>query len=446
MSAESNPRPAVPRGLFGTVVAPVRAERAFPKPVTGPVVEGRHARLRGTLAYVGEPVVRTPVVVGDEPEIPIELAAPEDRGTLEAPRHEASAGLTRPTVLPPEGASAYEPFGARERFARVRTLGRGAMGEVELVSDVDLGRTVAIKHMLDGAPADRFVGEIRTLGRLEHPNIVPLHDVGVDAEGRYFFVMKHVEGETLAEIIERLRAREPAYVALYTFERRIEIVLGILHALEHAHESGILHRDLKPENVMIGKHGEVQLMDWGIALPFRAGARPSTDEPRGAVTGTPWFMSPEQARGETDTLDARSDLYAVGALFHELLLLRHYLGDERDPVRVVERVGQEGWTQSLLDWHRGPGPMPPMELYHFVRRAMAFERARRWSSAGEMIAELHRILDGRVRVQCPITLVKSTTRHAGRFVDRWPWLSFFAYAGTAALAAWGALQLLGAVP
>jgi serine/threonine-protein kinase len=315
------------------------------------------------------------------------------------------------------------------------------MGEVTLVHDHDLMREVAVKRQLDGAPDDRFVREIRTLGRLEHPNIVPVHDVGREADGRLFFVMKKVEGETLQRVIERLRDRDPSYVERFPFERRVEIVVGILHALAHAHAAGILHRDVKPENVMLGRHGEVHPVDWGIAVPFAPSVRPTTEEPVGLVVGTPSFMSPEQARGENDRIDARSDLYSVGALMHELLTLRHYLGDEHDPAKVVAKVAAEGWTNTLLDWHRpGPGPMPPMELYHFVRKAIAFRRERRFASADEMIAELHRIFEGRIRVQCPITLVKSGARRAGRFVDRFPWTAFILAATTSGLAAWGIVR------
>jgi serine/threonine protein kinase len=438
-----------PRGLFRTVLEPARAARSFTKPLDR--ASAREERLRGTLAYA-------PMLDAPPPRAPRKTAAvplsrrsgeeSSERGPTAPPARSgiasrlATLGLARPTVLPPEGTSSYEPFGARRRFEVERSLGRGAMGEVRLVRDNDLGRRVAVKEANDDAPVDRFVAEIRTLGHLDHPNIVPLHDVGMDDEGRYFFVMRHVEGETLDAVIARLRAGDPDTVERYSFERRIEVVLGILHALEHAHEIGILHRDLKPENVMIGRHGEVQLMDWGVAVPFRPGSETTTDEPRGSVVGTPWFMSPEQARGEADTLDARSDLFAVGVLFHELLTLDHYLGQESDPARVVSRVGTEGWRSALLAWHRGPGPMPPMELFHFVHRAMAFERERRWPSARHMIEELHRILDGRVRVQCPITLVKSSTRGAGRFVDRHPWTSFALFAATVSLAAYGAFGVL----
>ena len=161
---------------------------------------------------------------------------------------------------------------ARSRYEPVKLLGAGGMGEVVLVQDQDIARRVAIKRLLPEmthpALLARFVDEIRTVGRLEHPNIVPIHDVGVDELGRYYFVMKFVEGETLESIIAKLSAGDPAYHARYSYERRIEIFLGLLHALEYAHANGVVHRDIKPANVMVGRYGEVVLMDWGIAKPL----------------------------------------------------------------------------------------------------------------------------------------------------------------------------------
>ena len=193
---------------------------------------------------------------------------------------------TRVTVLPRvenEGEAVRLVRDERARYEPIRQLGMGGMGEVVLVHDQDIARPVAIKRLLpeldDAATLVRFVDEIRTVGQLEHPNIVPIHDVGVDEQGRYFFVMKYVEGETLEAIIEKLRAGDAAYHKRYTIERRMEIFLGVLHALEFAHSHGIVHRDIKPANVMVGRYGEVVLMDWGIAKPMAA-ARDSRRGPR----------------------------------------------------------------------------------------------------------------------------------------------------------------------
>ena len=124
------------------------------------------------------------------------------------------------------------------------------MGEVSLEHDNDIGRTVAVKRL--AADLDhpdslvRFIAEVQTIGQLEHPNIIPIHDVGLDQDGRYYFVMKYVDGETLESIITKLAAGDPDYHARYPFEVRVEMFLGLLHALQYAHDQGVVHRDIKP--------------------------------------------------------------------------------------------------------------------------------------------------------------------------------------------------------
>jgi serine/threonine-protein kinase len=157
--------------------------------------------------------------------------------------------LRNVTVLPKVDGSGEEVEltpRSETRYQRVRHLGAGAMGEVTLVQDNDIGRTVAMKQLLtptqSAAGVARFVEEIRTIGQLEHPNIVPIHDVGVDENGQLFFVMKHIDGETLESVLQKLAAGDPTYLARYTVDARIEIFLGLLRALQCAHEKGVIHR------------------------------------------------------------------------------------------------------------------------------------------------------------------------------------------------------------
>jgi len=355
------------------------------------------------------------------------------------------AATTRPSVLPRAGSTAGDA--PTERYAKKRVLGAGGMGEVVLAEDRDIGRDVALKYLTashDASAVARFVDEVRIVGSLEHPNIVPIHDVGRDESDRYYFVMKHVEGETLESIIEKLAAGDPAHHERYTFTARAEIFIALLHALQFAHAHGYVHRDIKPANVMVGRFGEVVLMDWGVAKrckgPEETGGALEDDASkpvherlfttrRGAIVGTPAYMSPEQSRGEIEAIDERSDIYCACVLFYELLTLRHYLG-ERESVAAMLRAIQSEVPRMPFNEKTGPGQSPtPAEYLHFVHRGLHKEPAERFQNVGQMIDQLQRAIDGRVKVECPVTFTKRSAREIGRFVDRHPLLSMRLFFG-----------------
>jgi eukaryotic-like serine/threonine-protein kinase len=395
---------------------------------------------------------------------------PVTTGGIPAPPSSAPLSSTRVTVLPrveSEGEAVRLVRDDRARYEPIRQLGVGGMGEVILVHDQDIARPVAIKRLLpeldDAATLVRFVDEIRTIGQLEHPNIVPIHDVGVDDEGRYFFVMKYVEGETLAAIIDKLRTGDAEYHKRYTMERRIEIFRGVLHALDFAHSHGILHRDIKPANVMVGRYGEVVVMDWGIAKPMAAArdlaARALAEAAPAGVTGermfatrvgsyvgTPSYMSPEQALGQNDTLDARSDLYSATVLFHELVTLQHYLGEQPSVEAMLAAVVGEEIGHRRLMTHRHPAqPGVPAELLHVVHRGLQKDPAGRYPSAAAMVEVLQIILEGKNEVQCHVTLIKRASREMGRFVDRHPQLAVLTWLAVAASVVATGVELVRAV-
>jgi serine/threonine-protein kinase len=356
------------------------------------------------------------------------------RGTLAPPERPRSISVL-PRVQQAPGGEVELLHQTGERYRRLGVLGEGGMGVVEHAEDVDIGRPVAIKRLLPEAMhplgVARFVSEIRIVGSLDHPNVVPIHDVGVDEAGRYFFVMKYVEGQTLADIIDKLAAGDPAAHAFWSFERRAELMVAVLQALEYAHERGVLHRDIKPENIMVGRHGEVRLMDWGIAC------RVDEKDPEPALIGTPAYMSPEQT--DCADLDPRSDLYSATVTFHEFIALRHYLAHRADSVMgVIEAVrNEERDFMDVAGYDTAHQSRVPPELRYLCRRGMAKDRAQRYASAGEMIADLRRFLDGRTEVKCIVTLTKRAYREGGRFVDRHPRLAVGLAATQAGLTLFG---------
>jgi serine/threonine-protein kinase len=341
----------------------------------------------------------------------------------------ASATAGRTTVLPRVQWSGDAPqlvSTSRPRFEAQGGLGEGGMGEVVAALDQDIGREVAIKRLRPEvrgqADVARFVDEIRIVGSLEHPNIVPIHDVGVDEGGALYFVMRKVQGQTLESIIERLAAGDPLAHAHWTFERRVHLFRQLLDAVAFAHGRGFVHRDIKPANVMVGHFGEVFLMDWGIAKPVKAAdhARAHIDAPKkperfttthvGAIVGTPAYMSPEQARGEA--VDVRSDIYSLSVLLHELLCLKHYLSEQTQH----ERPASPTFTPSP---HQPP---TPADLSHFVAKGLEKDPAKRYQTVTEMMDRLDARDEGLIPIQCPITFTKRTSREVLRLLDRHPTL------------------------
>jgi len=199
---------------------------------------------------------------------------------------------------------------AGTRYELLGVAGSGGTGTVYVVRDVELGRRVALK-VLDVEDEDlgaRLRREARVLARLEHPGIVPVHEVGTLADGRLFYTMKLVDGARLD--------RHDAPVA-----ERLRLFLRVADAVGFAHAHGVVHRDLKPANIMVGPFGEVLVLDWGLAKRVGSDAGPlgRGDTASGAVLGTPGFMAPEQKAGESAAVDARADVYSLGAILESLL-------------------------------------------------------------------------------------------------------------------------------
>ncbi|WNG16068.1 serine/threonine protein kinase [Cystobacter fuscus] len=345
----------------------------------------------------------------------------------------------------------------RERFEELSELGQGGMGEVILLKDHDIKRTVALKRLPEAAEPGhvlRFVEEIRTVGQLDHPNIVPVHDVGVDAKGRYYFLMKHLQGETLEAIIEKLREGDAATHERFTHPVRLQIFLGVLNALAYAHRKGFIHRDLKPANIMVGPFGEVTVLDWGLARrlqpasatspasPESPAPGPETDIARrtqqGSIMGTPLYMSPEQARGQHDAVDIRSDTYSLCVLFHEFLFLRHYLHDRKSVAEVLEGVQNQRPSLFTHSAHQPQQTPVPAEFIWFIHKGLAKDPVERYQSVEEMIQELRGLMEGRIHVKCVRTFTKRGLHETLRKVETHPGI-VLAVAGLVATLVWAGL-------
>lgn len=367
-------------------------------------------------------------------------------GARSAPMSAAPGSTLRLAVLPrskDEAPPGPRPRPIGPRFEPQRALGSGSGGEVTLEYDHDIDRTVAVKRLRAMQSPEsllRFAKEVRTVGGLEHPNIVPIHDVGLDERQRYYFVMKYVEGDTLGKIIYRLSTGDPEYHRRYTVSRRAEICMEIMNAIAYAHARGIIHRDLKPANIMVGHFGEVMVMDWGIAKrlqgagsndnmapPEAPGDAPSEGaDPRifntsnGALIGTPLYMSPEQARGQNSAIDERSDIYSLSVMFHELFALRHYLSDEADLLAVlscINKPDERPLTAFVGDMFQATFPC---EIMHFVRKGMRKDPAERYQSMTEMIDTFQKARSGKFRIQCHYSFIKRCAQAVLHLVDDHP--------------------------
>ncbi|WP_019874468.1 Stk1 family PASTA domain-containing Ser/Thr kinase [Sporichthya polymorpha] len=286
-----------------------------------------------------------------------------------------------------------------ERYELGEVLGRGGMAEVRLGKDVRLGRTVAVKTLrsdlaLDSTFQQRFRKEAQSAASLNNPAIVSVYDTGEDyADGVPvpYIVMEYVDGQTLRELLASGRRLLP--------ERAMEIVAGVLTALDYSHQAGIVHRDIKPGNVMLTRSGTVKVMDFGIARAIADAS--ATMTATAAVIGTAQYLSPEQAKGEK--VDARSDLYSAGCLLYELLTGQPpFTGDS--PVSVAyQHVRENPKPPSLVD----PAVTPPMDA--IVLKSLAKNPENRYQSAAEMREDIERALDGRP-ITAPAVMTDAVTQ------------------------------------
>ncbi|MEO0649194.1 MAG: bifunctional serine/threonine-protein kinase/formylglycine-generating enzyme family protein [Planctomycetota bacterium] len=311
--------------------------------------------------------------------------------------------------------------GARpERFIGEALLGAGGMGQVRAVRDVFLRRDVALKSvhrqaLLSRRGRDvwmqRFIDEAQITAQLEHPSIPPVHDIGVDADGRPFFTMQRVRGHGLDEVIEAQRAGRKLGGVSWTLERIVEVVRRVGEAVAYAHSRGVVHRDLKPENVMVGEYGAVYVVDWGLArtldrahdapgvegsIETERDAHPETPlgTRAGVVLGTLQYMAPEQALPEGASSGPLVDVYAMGAMLYRALAGHAPYGKTRGATSHEELLGLlRGGPPAPID---EVAPQAPAALRSILTRAMDRRPERRYPSVAELVEDLSAYLERRV--------------------------------------------------
>ncbi|MBC6457168.1 Stk1 family PASTA domain-containing Ser/Thr kinase [Actinomadura sp. HBU206391] len=285
------------------------------------------------------------------------------------------------------------------RYELDGVIGRGGMAEVYRARDLRLDRVVAVKTLRSDMARDptsqaRFRREAQSAASLNHPSVIAVYDTGEDKFGDTpvpYIVMEYVEGHTLRDLLQQARRLRP--------EKAMEIVDGILRALDYSHRGGIIHRDIKPANVMLTREHEVKVMDFGIARAMDDSAATMTQTAQ--VIGTAQYLSPEQARGER--VDARSDVYSTGCVLYELLTGRPpFQGDS--PVSIAyQHVREDPIPPSQLD------PQIPPWADAIVLRAMAKSADDRYQSTSEMRADIQRALQGQP-VSAAATMAMSGTQ------------------------------------
>lgn len=251
-----------------------------------------------------------------------------------------------------------------KKYKVITTINRGGMGVILQARDLRIRRTVAMKVMKTSNQFSRenvlrFIDEAQLTGQLEHPNIVPIYELGIDEQGEIFYTMKFVKGTTLDDVLRGIRNGRQKTIEKYPLGTLLTIFQKVCDAVAYAHSKSIVHRDLKPENIMIGSFGEVLVMDWGLAknlttirketpeatnqtVPNTPVAKSGDDlrgfeTMHGLIVGTPPYISPEQARGELDRIDERSDIYVLGGILYAILALRPPVEGE-SVHEVVEKI------------------------------------------------------------------------------------------------------------
>ncbi len=355
----------------------------------------------------------------DDAEIDQSLSSilPDKLSTRQDAGREQTAGLDEPTSL--ETLDSGQGITSEEyRYRVLRPHAKGGLGEVSIAMDAELNRQVALKQMQsryadDSEARQRFIVEAEITGSLEHPGVVPVYGLGRYADGRPYYAMRFIRGESLREACDRYHRKFGT--TQHTTDQSLELrrllnaFRDVCQTMEYAHRSSVVHRDLKPDNIMLGPFGETLVVDWGLAKTkdsdnaFASQAAPgSSRDSRSAVTatamgsvvGTPAFMSPEQAKGLIDRISPVSDVYSLGATLYYVICGRSPFGVSPDADKssaevgkVLQRVGRGEFVRP-----RDVDPSIPKPLAAICLKAMALDPAQRYQSSARLGDDIERYL------------------------------------------------------
>lgn len=334
---------------------------------------------------------------------------------------------TLPSHPTEETSPVFDSLKGTERLATGELIGKGGMGQVFGCTDLKLKRPMAMKQATSRTAMDleRFVREARVQGQLQHPSIVPVHELGLGPDGLPYFTMKRVRGDTLSDVIAALGRGDATAKGKHTRRRLLTAFQSVCQAVEFAHTQGVLHRDLKPANVMLGDFGEVYVLDWGLAKPIAqeelthetplllsgevVGATPTV---AGSLLGTPGYMAPELVVGKAASV--QSDVFALGSLLFELLTFQRMVpGSTVVEILTATRDGFDARART-----RAPDAEIPPELEVVVLKACAREASQRYASVRVLNDAVERVLSGERDLELRAELARQHAANAAAEVAK----------------------------